>query len=140
MATEQLDTDVDVLVVGAGLTGLTAAGDLARLGRSVTVVERWPTMNPSSRAFATMARTLEVLDSRGLAEDLLTRGQHAQVVRKFGGARIDLSHLDSPYPFVLITPQTNVDAALGRYASARGPDCCAASRSSGFSRTATASR
>ena len=46
---------VDVLVVGAGPTGLTAAGDLARCGRSVAVLERWPQVNPSSRAFATMA-------------------------------------------------------------------------------------
>jgi len=63
---------VDVLVVGAGPTGLTVAGDLARAGRSVTVLERWPTVNPSSRGFATMARTLEVLDARGLADDLLS--------------------------------------------------------------------
>lgn len=69
--------DVDVLVVGAGPTGLTAAGDLARAGRSVAVLERWPSENPSSRAFATMARTLEVLDARGLADDLLALGHHA---------------------------------------------------------------
>lgn len=48
MTTEPLNTDVAVLVVGAGPTGLAAAGNLARLGRSVTVVERWPTMNPST--------------------------------------------------------------------------------------------
>ena len=49
--------------VTTATTGLTAAGDLARAGRSVTVLERWPTINPASRAFATMARTLEVLDA-----------------------------------------------------------------------------
>ena len=70
--------EVDVLVVGGGPAGMTAAGDLARSGRSVTVLERWPTINPSSRAFATMARTLEVLDARGLA-DLIRVGWYREV-------------------------------------------------------------
>lgn len=114
--------DVDVVVVGAGPTGLTAAGDLARSGRSVTVLERRPAMNPSSRAFATMARTLEVLDARGLADDLLAGAHRAAEVTIFGGARIDLSHLDSAYRFAMVTPQTRVDAALAGYATAQGAD------------------
>lgn len=114
--------EVDVLVVGAGPTGLTAAGDLARAGRSVAVLERWPTVNPSSRAFATMARTLEVLDARGLADDLLEHSHRAPGVTIFAGARIDLTHLDSPYRFVMITAQTNVDRALVGYAGAQGAE------------------
>lgn len=114
--------EVDALVVGAGPTGLTAAGDLARGGRSVAVLERRPIPNPSSRAFVTMAGTLEALDARGLADELLAHAHRTPGVTIFGGARIDLTHLDSAYPYAMITPQTNVDAALARYAAAQGAD------------------
>lgn len=112
----------DVVVVGAGPTGLTAAGDLARSGRSVTVLERWPSMNPSSRAFAVMPRTMELLAARGLAEDVLSTANRATGVALFAGAEIDLQHLDTRYPFITVTPQTNVDGALERYALASGAD------------------
>jgi 2-polyprenyl-6-methoxyphenol hydroxylase-like FAD-dependent oxidoreductase len=113
---------VDVVVVGAGPAGLTAAGDLARCGRSVVVLERWPEPNPSSRAFATMARTLEVLDARGLADGVLAHAHRASGVSIFAGARIDLTHLRSTYQFVAVTPQTHVDRALEEYAGMHGCD------------------
>jgi 2-polyprenyl-6-methoxyphenol hydroxylase-like FAD-dependent oxidoreductase len=112
--------EADVVVIGGGPVGMIAAGDLARLGRRVIVLERWPQINPSSRAFATMARTLEVLDSRGLADGLLELGTTTAAVTLFGGARLELSRLRSRYPFALVTPQTNVDQALGRYAVDQG--------------------
>ena len=126
---------VDVIVVGGGPTGMTVAGDLARCGRSVVVLERWPQINPSSRAFATQARTLEVLDARGLADDLLALGHTSTAVNLFHGARLDLSHLHSRYQYGLITPQTNVDQALGGYAATQGRTSSVGSRSSASGRT-----
>ncbi|CAN5590064.1 FAD-dependent monooxygenase [soil metagenome] len=117
--TEEMRT-VDVIVVGGGPTGMTLAGDLARAGRSVTVLERWPSRNPASRAFVTMSRTLEVLDSRGLAERLLAVGAKAKRVNLWRGAALRLDTLASPYPFALISPQTNVDALLEEYADREG--------------------
>lgn len=66
---------VDVLIVGAGPTGLLLAGDLAAQGVAVTLVERRPRKTSNmTRAFAVHARTLELLDSRGLADELIKTG------------------------------------------------------------------
>src|SRR5687768_1283861 len=95
----------DVIVVGGGPTGLTLAGDLARAGRSVALIERWPMRQPASRAFATQARTLELLDSRGLADQLIAKGFATSAVNLWNGAALRLDRLRSRYPFALIAPQ-----------------------------------
>jgi 2-polyprenyl-6-methoxyphenol hydroxylase-like FAD-dependent oxidoreductase len=69
-----------------------------------------------------MPRTLEVLDARGLADELIRDAHPTPGVELFGGAQIDLTHLRSRYRFAAITPQSNVDRILGRYAAAQGAD------------------
>ena len=110
----------DVVVAGAGPAGLMLGAEVARAGRSVLVVERHAEQSPLSRAFGVHARTLEALDSRGLADDLLTTGARVGALRLFGGVRLDLSRLPSRFPFLLVTPQTHVDRLLEAHAVASG--------------------
>ena len=64
----------DVVVVGAGPTGLMLACELALGGATVRLLEERTDMPNITRAFAVHARTLELLDARGLADELLARG------------------------------------------------------------------
>ncbi|MDI9932817.1 FAD-dependent oxidoreductase [Rhodococcus sp. IEGM 1354] len=110
----------DVLVVGAGPAGCMLAGELARAGRSVTVLEKHAALSPLSRAFGVHARTLEILDSRGLADALLARGTRASGLKLWNGLELDLGVLPSSFPFLLVTPQSHVDGVLESYARDHG--------------------
>src|SRR3712207_9174252 len=88
-----MDSVTEVLVVGAGPTGLILAGDLARAGVDCTVLERRAEESNLTRAFAVHARTLEMLDARGLADDLVTTGARVGALRVFGKLEVDLSQL-----------------------------------------------
>ncbi len=102
----------DVVIVGAGPTGLLLAGDLATAGLRVTVLEKRGTESNLTRAFAVHARTLEQLDARGLADELITTGRPLADLRLFGSLKVELGKLPSRFPFVLITPQYNVERLL----------------------------
>jgi 2-polyprenyl-6-methoxyphenol hydroxylase-like FAD-dependent oxidoreductase len=66
--------DVEVLVVGAGPTGLTLAVDLARRGVRAAVVERGATLFPGSRGKGLQPRTMEVFDELGVVDRILAAG------------------------------------------------------------------
>ena len=91
-----MDSVTEVLVVGAGPTGLMLAGDLARAGLACTVLERRAEESNLTRAFAVHARTLELLDARGLADDLVATGARVGGLRVFGQLEVDLSGLPTP--------------------------------------------
>ncbi|MEV4947582.1 FAD-dependent monooxygenase [Streptomyces sp. NPDC053755] len=115
--------DTDVLVVGAGPTGLLLAGDLAASGARVTLIERRPQgIANMTRAFAVHARTLELLDARGLADDLVATGSRVTRMRLFRRLTFDLSRLPSRFPYLLVTPQYEVEKLLTQRALSTGVD------------------
>jgi 2-polyprenyl-6-methoxyphenol hydroxylase-like FAD-dependent oxidoreductase len=109
-----------VAIVGAGPTGLLLAGDLAQAGVEVTVLERRGTESNLTRAFGVHARTLEHLDARGLADEVVASGAPVERLSLFDHLRIDLSTLPTRFPFLLITPQYNVEQVLEKRAAAAG--------------------
>jgi 2-polyprenyl-6-methoxyphenol hydroxylase-like FAD-dependent oxidoreductase len=109
-----------VAIVGAGPTGLLLAGDLAQAGVEVTVLEQRDTESNLTRAFGVHARTLEHLDARGLADEVVASGAPVERLSLFDHLRIDLSTLPTRFPFLLITPQYNVEKVLEKRAAAAG--------------------
>ena len=117
-----------VAIVGAGPTGLLLAGDLALAGIDVTVLERRGQESNLTRAFGVHARTLEHLDARGLADEVIADGARLQRLRLFDHLRIDLSTLPTRFPFLLITPQYNVERRWRSGQRRSAPGSCGAPR------------
>lgn len=101
-----------VLMVGAGPTGLMLACELALGGVPVTVLEERTSTPNITRAFAVHARTLELLDGRGLVDELLDRGLEVASVAPPGRATLDLSELPTRFGMVLIVPQSGTEHVL----------------------------
>lgn len=108
--------NVDVLVVGAGPTGLTLACDLVRRGLSVVLVDAASAPSDKSRAIAVHARTLELLEPLRATERLLARGKVVTGVTIWACGepvlRADFDELDSRFQHVLMVSQVEVEAVL----------------------------
>ncbi|MBV9352210.1 MAG: FAD-dependent oxidoreductase, partial [Mycobacterium sp.] len=109
-------TDTEVLVVGAGPTGLTLATALTARSVEVIVVDRLTAGANTSRAAAVNARTLEVLEDLDVARRMVKAGLIAPRFSMRHQAQtlipIDFSGLPTNYPFTLMISQATTESLL----------------------------
>ncbi len=109
----------DVLIVGAGPTGLVLALWLTRLGVRVRIVDKTAEPGTTSRALAVQARTLEFYSQIGLADAIVERGRKAVAVNLWVAGKKaahavfgDMGAGLSPFPYALIFPQDEHERLL----------------------------
>jgi 2-polyprenyl-6-methoxyphenol hydroxylase-like FAD-dependent oxidoreductase len=116
--------DADVLIAGAGPTGLTLAIALATRGVRAIVIDGLPKGANTSRAAVVHARTLEVLEPLGVTRELIERGLPAQRFTIRDRDRvlvpIDFQGLPTQYPYTLLVSQAVTEAVLEARLAALG--------------------
>jgi 2-polyprenyl-6-methoxyphenol hydroxylase-like FAD-dependent oxidoreductase len=117
-------SELDCLVVGAGPTGLTLAGELLRHGASVRIIDAAPVPSPLSRAIVIHARTLEIFTDLGIDQEIVAAGlQLSAAELRLGGAglvRFSFEELDTRYCFALALAQQDTERILGDLVARRG--------------------
>jgi 2-polyprenyl-6-methoxyphenol hydroxylase-like FAD-dependent oxidoreductase len=111
-----------VLIAGAGPTGLTLAAQLARFGVRFRIIDKQLDRGRESRALAVQARSLEVLQTLGLGEDLARRGSTTTRlmlhVDRGDPPIIDLDNIggdDTRFPFILFVSQRETEGVLAEH-------------------------
>ena len=137
-------TKTDVLIVGAGPTGLSLACQLVRYGVDFVLVEKNDGVTPYSKAIGVQARTLEVYEQLGLAQRAVEWGAVAGRGRMLAGGEvrgeIDFSNIGeglSPYPFLLMLEQSKNERLLYEYLRERGREVRWQHELADFSQTET---
>ena len=124
--------DHAVVIAGAGPTGLMLAGELALAGVDVALLERRPDQELSgTRAHGISARTIEVLDQRGIADRFLSAGQTAQVTG-FGVTRLDISDFPTRHNYGLALRQKHIERILAGWVAELGVPILYGREISGF--------
>ncbi|MBJ7329959.1 MAG: FAD-dependent monooxygenase [Solirubrobacteraceae bacterium] len=105
----------EVVVTGGGPTGMMLAGELALAGIDVGILERRETRQlDGSRAGGLHARTIEVLDQRGIGERFVSQGTTVQVTG-FAGVTLDISDFPTRRPYGLGLWQTHIERILAEW-------------------------
>jgi 2-polyprenyl-6-methoxyphenol hydroxylase-like FAD-dependent oxidoreductase len=112
----------DVIIIGAGPTGLSLACQLTRHGIDFVIIDKNEGVTPYSKALGVHARTLEIYEQMGLAAKAVEEGTVAGKVRMLESGRIvgevDLSNVGeglSPYPYLLVLEQSENERLLYKY-------------------------
>ncbi|MFI6004432.1 FAD-dependent monooxygenase [Streptomyces sp. NPDC051366] len=123
--------DTDVVIAGAGPTGLMLACELRLAGVDVVVVERLEERTGESRAGGIHSRTLEVLDQRGILDRFLAVGE-LQPVGHFSGLYLDFDESESRHPYPLMILQSDIERLLEEWAAELGVQVRRSSEVSGI--------
>ena len=113
-------TEHAVVIAGGGPTGLMLAGELALAGIDVVIVERRATQDlDSSRARGLHARTIEVLDQRGIADRFLAEGQAMQI-QSFARIPLDIGDFPTRHNYGLALLQIYFERILAGWVDELG--------------------
>ncbi|HVY79556.1 MAG TPA: FAD-dependent oxidoreductase [Steroidobacteraceae bacterium] len=119
--------DTDVLVVGAGPTGLMLANQLARRGVRVLIIDRHAGPSRETRALGVQARTLEIYSALGIVDEALALGTPGNGAWLWANGR-KMAHVPlgdagkhvTPYPFILVLGQDDNERILGEHLKTLG--------------------
>jgi 2-polyprenyl-6-methoxyphenol hydroxylase-like FAD-dependent oxidoreductase len=119
----------DVLIVGAGPTGLSLAVQLIRYGIDFLLIDKKEGPTDLSKAIVVHARTMEIFDQVGLAQKAIAHGSPVQKGALLHNGDVS-AHLDftdiggqlSPFPFLLIHEQSKTERLLYNYLQQNGKD------------------
>lgn len=114
----------DVIIIGAGPTGLSLACQLLRFGIDFVVVEQNEGVTQYSKAIGVQARTLEIYEQLGLSRRAIEDGEIANKVRLLAGGQVrgelqlgNYGKSISPYPYMLMLEQSKKRKAALRTSS-----------------------
>lgn len=113
-----------ILIVGAGPTGLTAAMELSRFGVPIRIIDKISAFSDTSRALAVQARTLELLEQRGLAREMVELGNKGEAATLYAEGKtlgkVELTLIESRFNYILLLAQSETERILREQLARQG--------------------